>query len=91
MRRVLALAFAAAAAAAASAAQQAAACPSCYGAGDNTAMTDGMTYAIGGMLLITGVMLGTIALLAHLFRKRLKNIAAGHLPEGAPAQSPLTI
>ena len=33
------------------------ACPACYGAGDNTPITNGMTYAVLGMLAITGVML----------------------------------
>lgn len=86
MRRALALAACAAAAAA-----SASACPSCYGAGDNTAITNGMTYAIGGMLLITGLMLGVIALLAVQYRRRARNIAAGYSPEGASASTPLSI
>jgi hypothetical protein len=50
-----------------------------------------MTYAIGGMLLITGLMLGVIALLAVQYRRRARNIAAGYSPEGASASTPLSI
>lgn len=60
------------------------ACPSCYGAGDNTPVANGMTYAIGGMLMITGVMLALIILAAFLYRARARRIASGGYPEPTP-------
>jgi hypothetical protein len=36
-------------------------------------------------------MLSLVALGAHHFRKRARNLAAGRTAEGAPAHSPLTI
>ena len=72
------------AAAAALASASARACPSCYGAGDNTAVTNGMTYAVGGMLALTGVMLALIILVAYLYRARARRIESGGYPEPSP-------
>ena len=69
------------------------ACPACYGAGDNTPITNGMTYAVLGMLAITGVMLGLVVLGAAHYRKRADALTAS---DGSPlgtasAETPLTI
>lgn len=68
------------------------ACPACYGAGDNTPITNGMTYAVLGMLAITGVMLGLVALGAAHYRKRANALASeAHPGAEASVQSPMTI
>jgi hypothetical protein len=61
------------------------ACPNCYGAGDNTPVVNGMMYAVLGMLLITGVMLGLIVAGALAYRKRANALAAGFPADTASA------
>jgi hypothetical protein len=67
------------------------ACPNCYGAGDNTPVVTGMMYAVLGMLLVTGIMLGLIVAGAIVYRKRANALAAGFPADASSAQSTLTI